>query len=115
MLACPQIAHLGKVMCIGRLLLVTSKVCFHESGNVGLHVCAKFYEHIYTVLYVTICTSPEAGCYWLRVCYVAMTIVILDYMCVPSFMITHITNNNFSCLRLFVVVYKLVVHVLSYI
>ena len=32
---------------------------------------------------------PEAGCYWLRLCYVAMTMVMLDYMCVQSFMITH--------------------------
>ena len=41
-----------------------------------------------------ICTLPEAGCYWLRVCYVAMAMAMLDYMCVQSFMITHITNNN---------------------
>ena len=34
-------------------------------------------------------TLPEAGCYWLQLCYVAMT--MLDYicMCVQSFMITH--------------------------
>ena len=23
----------------------------HDNGNVGLHVCAKFHEHTYTVLY----------------------------------------------------------------
>ena len=34
-------------------------------------------------------TLSEAGCYWLQVCYIAMT--MLDYicMCVQSFMITH--------------------------
>ena len=32
-------------------------------------------------------TIPEAGCYWLQLCYVAMT--MLYYMCVQSFMITH--------------------------
>ena len=44
------------------------------------------------VIYVR--TSPEAGCYLLQVCYVAMTMVMLDSMCVQSFMITHITNKN---------------------
>ena len=24
----------------------------HDNGNEGLHVCAKFHEHTYTVLYV---------------------------------------------------------------
>ena len=24
---------------------------FHGNGNVGLHVCAKFHEHTYTMLY----------------------------------------------------------------
>ena len=33
--------------------------------------------------------SPEVGCYWLRLCKVAMTMVMLDYMRVQSFMITH--------------------------
>ena len=41
----------------------------------------------HNVIYVYI--SPEAGCYWLRVHYVAMTMVMLDYMCVQSFMSTH--------------------------
>ena len=57
---------------------------------------SKVHEHTYTVLYThskqkgDICTSPEAGCYWLQVCYTAMTImVMLDYMCVQSFMITY--------------------------
>ena len=64
-----------------------------------------------------------------------MTMIMLDYMCVQNFMTTHMTNNNLQaktlitslhCLRLFVVVYKLVnvifkfgmtwlTHVLSYI
>ena len=34
-------------------------------------------------------SSAKAGCYGLRVCYVTMTMVILDYMCVQSFIITH--------------------------
>ena len=34
-------------------------------------------------------TIPEAGCYWLQVCYVAVAMVMLDYMCVQSVMITH--------------------------
>ena len=38
-------------MYVGWLLLVTSKVCCHDNGNVGVHVCAKFHEHTYTVLY----------------------------------------------------------------
>ena len=46
-----------------------------------------------------------------------MTMIMLDYMCVQSFMTTHMTNNNLYALtlitsvhylRLFVVVYKLV-------
>ena len=65
----------------------------HDNGNVGLHVCEKFHEHTYTVLcahnVIHVYTSPEAGCYWLRICYVAMTMVMLDYMCVQSFMSTH--------------------------
>ena len=60
---------------------------------------------------------PEDGYYWLRVCDVAIVMGMLDYMCVQSFMTTHMTNNNLQaktlttslhCLRLFVVVYKLV-------
>ena len=39
------------------------------------YVCRSFYS------------KGEAGCYWLQVCHVAMT--MLDYMCVQSFMITH--------------------------
>ena len=35
----------------GWLLLVTSMLCCHENGNVGLHVCVKFHDHTYTVLY----------------------------------------------------------------
>ena len=32
------------------------------------------------MLIVNIITSPEAGCCWLRVCYVAMTMAMLDYI-----------------------------------
>ena len=35
----------------GWLLLVTSMLCCHANGNVGLYVCAKFHDHTYTVLY----------------------------------------------------------------
>ena len=75
-------------------------LCCHDNGFVGLHVCAMFHEHTYTVLHAhskgqgNICTLPEAGCYWLQIYYVAMTMGMLDYMCVQIFMITHITNNN---------------------
>ena len=31
-----------------RLLLVSSMLCCHDNGNVGLHVCAKFHDHTYT-------------------------------------------------------------------
>ena len=34
---------------------------------------------------------PEAGCY---LCYIAMTTVMLNYMCVQNFVITYITNKN---------------------
>ena len=84
-----------------------------------LHVCAEFHEHTYTVLcaHNIICTSPEAGCYWLQVCYVAMTMVMLDYMCVQSFMSTHtqcfmlIVKDKVicvHCLRLVAIGYKYV-------
>ena len=35
----------------------------------------------YKVIYVVI---VKAGCYWLQVCNVAMTMIMLDYMCVQS-------------------------------
>ena len=55
--------------------------------------CYKWALFPWTVT-ILLCTSPEAGCYWLRVCYIAMTMVMLDYMPVQSLMITHIANNN---------------------
>ena len=66
------------------------------------YMCVQSFMIIHTQCFMLIVkdkviyiyTSPEAGCYWLRVCYVAMTMVMLDYMCLQSFMITHITNNN---------------------
>ena len=75
-------------MYVGWLLLVTSKVCCHGNGS-GLYTCVcKFHEHTYTVLYAhSKVKAPEGGCYWLRVCYIAMTMVMLDYMYVRSFMI----------------------------
>ena len=39
-------------------------------------------------------SSPEAGCYWLQVCNVAMTMIMLDYMCLQGFMTTHMTNTD---------------------
>ena len=35
----------------GWLLLVTSMLCCHDNGNVGLHVCAKFHDRTYAVFY----------------------------------------------------------------
>ena len=58
-----------------------SMLCCHDNGNV---VCAKFHDHTNTGS-----SSPEVGCYWLQLCYFAMTVVTLDYMCVQSFVITH--------------------------
>ena len=59
-----------------------------------------------------IVSSPEAGCYWLQECIITMTMVMLDHMFVQSFMITHCNlktlSTSLNCLRLFVVVYKLV-------
>ena len=33
------------------LLLVTIMLRCHDNGNAGLHVCAEFHDHTYTVLY----------------------------------------------------------------
>ena len=52
----------------------------------------------------------EAGCYWLGVCYVSMTMVMFDYMCVQSFVITyevlyaHSKGISSHCLRLIALV-----------
>ena len=46
------------------------------------------------VKYKVMQSSPETGCYWLRVYNISMTMIMLDYMCVQSLMTTHMTNNN---------------------
>ena len=69
---------------------------------VMLDICVQSFTITHTqcfmliVKYKVICmySSPEAGCYWLRVCNVAMTRIMLNYMCVQTFMTTHMTNNN---------------------
>ena len=42
------------VIAWGWLLLVTSMVCCHDNGNVGLHMCAKFHDHTYTQCFMLI-------------------------------------------------------------
>ena len=64
----------------------------HDNGNVLLHVCAKIHEHTYTVLYaqkVIYVHHLRLVAIGYELCYVAMTMVMLDYMCVQSFMSTH--------------------------
>ena len=39
------------VIAHGWLLLVTIMLRCHDNGNVGVHVCAEFHDHIYAVLY----------------------------------------------------------------
>ena len=39
-------------------------------------------------------SSPETSCYWQQTCNVAMVMKIVDKMCLQSFMIIDITNNN---------------------
>ena len=57
----------------------------HDNGYVGLYLRARIHEHTYAVLYAHSKSSPEAGCYWLQVCYVSVTMVMLDYIMCAKF------------------------------
>ena len=38
----------------------------HDNGNVGLHVCAEFHDHTYTVLYAHSKVKDDICSYCLR-------------------------------------------------
>ena len=42
-----KVVYIYIVISSGWLLLVTSMLCCHDNGNVGLHVCAKFHDRTY--------------------------------------------------------------------
>ena len=70
----------------------------HDNGNVGLATCVCSFMIILTQCFMLIVKHkvllPEAGCYWLRVWNVAMTMIMLDYMCVQNFTTTRMNKNN---------------------
>ena len=65
------------------------KLLFCQTMVMLDYMCVQSFMTTHTQCFMLVQSFLKAGCYWLRLCYVAMTIVMLDYMCVQSFMITH--------------------------
>ena len=65
----------------------------HSVSQIGVHLAIQLDSSMLnSYLVVVCCLGLLISVY--ELCNIAMTMVMLDYMCVQCFMITHITNNN---------------------